>query len=359
MSDPSSTAEPEVLIERRGAAGTIVLNRPKALNAVTLGMVRAIAKALDAWEHDARVTRVVVTGAGEKAFCAGGDIRRLHDLGTAGEHGEALAFWREEYVLNARIKRYPKPYVALVDGIVMGGGVGLSLHGSHLVAGERFLLAMPEVGIGFFPDVGATYALPRLPGRTGLWLALTGARIRRADAVTLRLASHAVASVAVPTLVEALCTGESVEAALARFAVETQAAPSLADRPVIDRAFAGASVIDILSRLDGEAAEGSAFAAQAAAAIRTKSPNSLAIAFEQMRQGAALTFEQAMDLEFKIVSRMIDTPDFYEGVRALVIDKDQAPRWDPASLEAVDPRATARYFAPLPSHELGLSGAAS
>ena len=178
-----AAAEPEVLCERRGAAGMIVLNRPRALNAVTHGMVRAIASALDAWEKDPAVTRVVVTGAGDRAFCAGGDIRQLYELGRSGRHAETLAFWREEYILNARIKRYSKHYVAIVDGIVMGGGVGLSLHGSHRIAGDRYLFAMPEVGIGFFPDVGATYALPRLPGQAGLWLGLTGARIRRADAV--------------------------------------------------------------------------------------------------------------------------------------------------------------------------------
>ena len=156
------TQDQEIICERRGTAGFVLLNRPKALNALSHGMVRELARALDAWEHDPAVTRIVVTASGEKAFCAGGDIRALHDLGKAGRQDEMLAFWREEYILNAHIKRYPKPYVALIDGIVMGGGVGISLHGSHRIAGDRYLFAMPEVGIGFFPDVGATYALPRL-----------------------------------------------------------------------------------------------------------------------------------------------------------------------------------------------------
>jgi enoyl-CoA hydratase len=357
VNETPAGVEPETLCERRGAAGVIVLNRPKALNAVTLGMVRDIAAALDAWEKDPAVTRVVIMGAGDRAFCAGGDIRRLHDLGKAGNVAEPLAFWREEYILNARIKHYPKPYVALVDGIVMGGGVGLSLHGSHVVAGEKFLFAMPEVGIGFFPDVGATFALPRLPGRIGTWLALTGARIKRADAVGLGLATHAVASTSVSVIVDRLAAGEAVDDVLASVAVDPGPAPALAERAVIDRAFDGASVADILARLDREAAQGSAFAAEAAATLRTKSPNSMAIAFEQMRRGGDLDFDQAMDLEFRIVSRMVETPDFYEGVRAVVIDKDQAPKWSPATLDGLTPEATARYFAPLGADELGLSGA--
>ena len=347
-----TAAEPEVLCERRGAAGMIVLNRPRALNAVTHGMVRAIASALDAGEYDPAVTRVVVTGAGDRAFCAGGDIRQLYELGRAGRHAEALAFWREEYILNARIKRYSKPYVAVVDGIVMGGGVGLSLHGSHRIAGDRYLFAMPEVGIGFFPDVGATYALPRLPGQAGLWLGLTGARIRRADAVALGLATHAVPSGALAGLVDALVTGEPVDAAIAAAATDPGPAPWAADRALIDRAFAAADIGAIIASLD---ADGSAFAAEAAATMRTKSPTSMVVALRQLRAGASLGFEAAMNLEFRIVSRMVETADFYEGVRAVVVDKDQAPHWSPAAVSEVPPGMIDRYFAPL-TEELGLGG---
>ena len=212
--------EPDIICEIRGSAGFVVLNRPKALNALNLPMVRELAKALDAWEQDPAVTRIVVTGAGEKAFCAGGDIRSLHDLGKAGQYDEMLTFWREEYILNARIQSYPKPYVALVDGIVMGGGVGLSLHGDHRVAGERWLFAMPEVGIGFFPDVGATYALPRLPGHAGIYLALTGDRVGQADALALGLATHAVPSARMAELAEALTGSEAVDVTIARFAAD-------------------------------------------------------------------------------------------------------------------------------------------
>ena len=189
-------AEAEILSEKRGPVGLVTLNRPKALNALTLGMVREMRRVLEAWDADPTVTRIVVKGAGEKAFCAGGDIRRLTELGLAGQTQEALAFWREEYQLNAIIKDYPKPYISLIDGIVMGGGVGLSLHGRYRVAGERYLFAMPEVAIGFFPDVGATYALPRLPGCMGRYIALTGERIKRADGMMLGLATHAVGGAA-------------------------------------------------------------------------------------------------------------------------------------------------------------------
>jgi enoyl-CoA hydratase len=161
--------EADILFERRGAAGIVTLNRPRALNAITLAMVRALAAQLTAWETDGAVTRVILTAAGERAFCAGGDIRAVCELGRTGRHEQALAFWREEYALNTMIKRYRKPYVSLIDGIVMGGGVGISIHGSHRIAGDRFRFAMPEVSIGFFPDVGATWFLPRMPGETGAW----------------------------------------------------------------------------------------------------------------------------------------------------------------------------------------------
>src|SRR3954462_8714834 len=213
-------AEAELLCERRGAAGLVTLNRPQALNALTHAMVLELSRALDAWADDPAVTRIVVTGAGEPPFRAGGHTRPLYDLGKAGRHEEALRFWRDEYPLNVRIKRYPKPYVALIDGIVMGGGVGISLHGSHRVAGDRYQFAMPEVGIGFFPDVGATYALPRLPGVTGIYLALSGDRVRGADALELGLATHVVGSASFGGLREALIAGEPAPGVLARLSID-------------------------------------------------------------------------------------------------------------------------------------------
>ncbi|MXQ11011.1 enoyl-CoA hydratase/isomerase family protein [Microvirga makkahensis] len=342
----------EVICEKQGAAGVITLNRPRALNALTLAMVREMRRALDGWARDPQVTRIIVEGAGEKAFCAGGDIRRLTELLQAGKRDEALAFWREEYQLNILIKRYAKPYVSLIDGIVMGGGVGVSLHGSHRVAGERYLFAMPEVGIGFFPDVGATYALPRLPGQAGMYLALTGERVKWADALALGLATHAVASAGMVPLRQALIEGAPVEEALAQASVDPGPAPLSAERSVIDSCFAAENVPAVLRHLDEAAGKGSEFAGRTAAGMRKKSPTSMSIAFEQVRRGASLDFEEAMRTEFRIVSRIGDGKDFFEGVRAVLIDKDNQPRWEPATLEAVTREAVDRYFADLGPHEL-------
>ncbi|MBF9233995.1 enoyl-CoA hydratase/isomerase family protein [Microvirga alba] len=345
----------EIVCERQGEAGLITLNRPRALNALTLTMVREMRRALDAWATDTAVTRIIVQGAGEKAFCAGGDIRRLHELGLAGEKHEALTFWREEYQLNIRIKRYPKPYISLIDGIVMGGGVGVSLHGGYRVAGERYLFAMPEVGIGFFPDVGGTYALPRLPGQSGMYLALTGERVKRADAIMLGLATHAVDGDRFDGLRQALIAGEPVEEALALVSADPGPGPLEGERGVIDSCFSAGSVLAILQRLDDAAAKGSDFAAKTAATMRTKSPTSMNIAFEQVRRGGALEFEEAMRTEFRVVSRIVEDHDFYEGVRAVLIDKDGQPRWQPASLEAVAPAAIEHHFADLGANELEIA----
>jgi enoyl-CoA hydratase len=345
----------EIVCERQGEAGVITLNRPRALNALTLGMVRQMRHALDSWIEDPSVTRIVVEGAGDKAFCAGGDIRRLTELGLAGNRQEALAFWREEYQLNRLIKRYPKPYISLIEGIVMGGGVGISLHGRYRVAGERYLFAMPEVGIGFFPDVGATYALPRLPGQSGMYLALTGERVKRDDAMMLGLATHAMAADGIQALRRALISGAAVEPALSQSPVDPGPAPLASEMAVIDACFSAESVSAILQRL-GEAAEvGSEFAARTAAVMRTKSPTSLSIAFEQVRRGRMLEFEDAMKTEFRIVSRLAEGHDFYEGVRAVLVDKDGQPRWKPASLDEVDRAVIEHHFASLGAHELEIA----
>jgi len=345
----------EAICRRRGAIGHITLNRPQALNALTRGMVRAISGALDAWENDASIKAVVVEGAGEKAFCAGGDIRLLWEQGTAGDHGSQLDFWREEYVLNVRIKNYPKPYVAVIDGIVMGGGVGVSLHGSHRIAGDGFAFAMPEVGIGFFPDVGATYFLPRLAGRTGTYLGLTGARAKAGDAVALGLAEAHVSRAQIPDLVAALEAGEAVDAAVARFRSEAAPGPIVQNRALIEAAFSASSVPEILARLS---TDGSDFAKDAAKQMGQKAPLSLAVALRQMQVGATLSFEEAMRTEFRIVSRICRGVNFYEGVRATIIDKDQKPVWKPAHIEDVTETEVDAIFAPLGADELDLSAVA-
>lgn len=348
------TQAPEIICEIRGAAGVVVLDRPKALNALSLGMIRELARALDAWEDDQQVTRIVVISTSEKAFCAGGDIRWLHDRGKAGDHAAMLAFWGEEYILNHRIKSYPKPYISLIDGIVMGGGVGLSLHGSHRIAGDRYLFAMPEVGIGFFPDVGATYALPRLPGAFGTFLALTGERIGAADATAVGLATHGVTSDRMAELADALTGRTAIDDILAGFTIERGPGPLEAARATIATCFAAADVKSILAGLEAAAAKGDAFAAKVLQTMATKSPTSIAIAHEQMRRGPALDFAEAMRTEFRVVSRIARGHDFYEGVRAVVVDKDQAPLWRPKTLQEVNAAVIAAYFEPLGADELKL-----
>ena len=340
----------DILFARRGAAGVVTLNRPKALNAVTHEMVCALHRQLDAWADDAAITRVIVTAAGERAFSAGGDIRALYDLGRAGKQEEALTFFREEYTLNTAIKRYRKPYVTLIDGIVMGGGFGVSVHGSHRVAGDRFAFAMPEVGIGFFPDVGGTWVLPRMPDQIGVWVALTGDRLKTADAVATGIATHHVRSERFADLTDALCGNVSVDATLAAFAEAAGEGPVIAKRDAVGRLFAGNTVEDILRALDGASDEWAA----AAATIRTKSPTSLRLALAQVRRGRDWSFEQCMQAEMRIVSRVVYGHDFYEGVRAVIVDKDNAPRWQPATLGAVTGAEVEQHFAPL-DEELRLS----
>ena len=335
--------------ERRGAAGFILLDRPKALNALTLPMVRVIAEALADFERDARIERVVIASAGGRAFCAGGDIRRIYEQGKAGDHAAQLAFWREEYQLNRRIKRYSKPYVSLIDGIVMGGGVGLCVHGSHRVASENCVFAMPEVGIGFFPDVGATYALPRLAHRVGVYLAATGLRAETGDVVALGLAQGFVPSASFGALAEALESPGSLADILARFAASPPPAKFMPEASRIESWFAQ---LDRATILEALAADDSALAEAALAAMRGKSPTSQAIALRQMELGGTLSFEEAMRLEFRVVSRICRGHDFYEGVRATIIDKDQSPRWSPGADELIDPAAIEAYFAPLGAGDL-------
>jgi enoyl-CoA hydratase len=344
------TDEAEVLFERRGAVGLITLNRPKALNALTHGMCLAMKAQLDVWAVDPAIKTVVVRGAGERAFCAGGDIRALYDSGRAGTR-YALDFYRDEYILDATIKHFPKPYVALIRGIVMGGGVGVSLHGSHRVADETTMFAMPETGIGLFPDVGGSYFLPRLPGKTGMYLALTGTRLKSADALNSGVATHFVPAANTDSLIERLATGDAPDAAITALAGDAGAPPLAQHQALINRCFAGNSVETILSAL---AAELNEWAVATATTIRTKSPTSLKLAFRQLREGRRLAFDDCMRMEFRMVNRVIAGHDFYEGVRATIIDKDQAPKWQPAMLEAVSEADIDAYFAPLGEKELKL-----
>jgi len=348
----------EILFERRGAAGIVTLNRPKALNALTHAMAVALRKQLGLWADDDAVTRVVVTAAGDRAFSAGGDIRALYDLGKAERYDEALQFWRDEYPLNVVIKNYRKPYIALIDGIAMGGGVGVSIHGSHRIAGDRYSFAMPEVGIGFFPDVGATWFLPRMPGELGTYCALTGERFGIADALAGGIATHRVPTARFEALLDGLAGTVSVDAVTAAFSEPAGEGPIAQRKQTIDRLFAGDSVERILAAVDREATLGGAnaeWAQKTAATIRTKSPLSLKLALAQVRRGKSWDFETCMRAEFRIVSRIIHGHDFYEGVRAVIVDKDNNPRWEPSVLEKVSDVEVERHFAPLGNDELVLS----
>lgn len=340
----------EVLFERRGALGLITLNRPKALNALTQGMCVAMKAQLDEWAKDDAVKSVAIQGAGERAFCAGGDIRALYESGKA-KTSYALQFYRDEYVLNATIKRYPKPYVALIHGIDMGGGVGVSVNGSHRVAGESMVFAMPETGIGLFPDVGGSYFLPRCPGQIGMFLGLTGMRLKTADSLYAGIATDFVPMTRWDTLLSALADGTAPDTAIAGLRDSVPDTFLSEHRGAIDRIFALGSVEEILAALDAEHED---WTDDIAATIRTKSPTSLKIAFHQIREGRMLDFDACMRMEYRMVNRIVAGHDFYEGVRAVIIDKDNAPKWQPAELAGVSQADVDAYFAPLGEKELKL-----
>ena len=339
----------EVIIERRGSAGIIRLNRPKALNSLTLPMVRVIAPALADFAADPAIASIIVLGEGERGFCAGGDIRLLHQSGKDGSD-EAETFWREEFLLNHAISRYPKPYVVLMDGITMGGGVGLSAHGSHRVVTERTRLAMPETGIGYFPDVGATWLLPQAPGEAGTWMGLTGLTIGAADVIHAGFADYCVASSQLPALVDAIAalstsaTAADVHALIRTMAVDASESRLAANRDVIDRAFSANTVEEILKALAGEPGE---FAAEAAGVIASRSPTSLKLTLRLLRAGrTSADLGECLNRELGACKGILYNHDFYEGVRAAVIDKDRNPKWSPASLSEVTTDAIDRFFIP-------------
>jgi enoyl-CoA hydratase len=302
------------------------------------------------WTTDAAVSTVVVDAMPGRAFCAGGDIRAIYDAGRKAD-GSVMRFFETEYRLNAAIHSFPKPHVALIDGYAFGGGCGVSVHGSHRVVSEKAVLAMPETAIGLFPDIGATFFLNRLPGEIGMYLALTGARIDAADAIHCGLATHYVSSADHALLLSRLIGGEAADAALADMSKAPSAGGDLAThRGAIERAFGGASIEEILERLEDEGEWGK----ESASLLKTRSPTSLKVTHRQMREGATLDFHSCQRMEFRIMARMMSGHDFYEGVRAALIDKDQAPRWRPARLEEVIENGIDRFFAPLGEREFTL-----
>ena len=355
----------EILLGREGGLAALTINRPRALNALTLDNYRRFAPALRAWAEDPSVHAVVVRGAGERAFCAGGDVRAVYEAGRgiSGDRALPAVFFREEYELIRAVHRFPKRYIAIIDGITMGGGAGISVNGAYRIATERTLFAMPETAIGLFPDVGATRFLNRCPGQIGRYLGLTGARLGAADALYCGFATHFVPRDRVSELVEKLGglaweagrERERIDAVLADFA-ETPGSPSLeALRPAIDRCFAGGNVQAILDALAAEATAGGAhagWAAETQTGLLTKSPTSLKLTLRQLMTGRDYDLEAALALEYRLTQHVMAGHDFYEGVRAALIDKDRAPRWQPATLAEVGDSVIDAYFAPIGDREL-------
>ncbi|MBZ9772181.1 enoyl-CoA hydratase/isomerase family protein [Mesorhizobium sp. CO1-1-8] len=342
-----AAVEPQLIVERVGSIGRLRLNRPKALNSLTLDMVRRMRKALDNFAQDPAVAAVLVSGEGDRGLCAGGDIRAIYESGRAGTD-LAVTFWREEFVLNATISRFPKPYIAIIDGIVMGGGVGVSAHGSHRIVTERTRLALPETGIGYFPDIGATWLLSRGPGDFGTYLGLTGEQIGAADAIEAGLADVFVPSAELAALVDALSAlpsgsgQEEIDTALQRFSQPSP--PAASNRAAIDRLFAHDSLEAIVAALD---AEDSAFAHGTRSVLLTKSPLSLKLTLRLLRLGrTSSTLKACLEREFAAAGKILSTRDFYEGIRAAVIDKDRSPNWSPDSLAAVTDDMVDAYLEP-------------
>ncbi len=350
MSEDTIISESDVLTEARHGIGWITLNRPKALNALNLGMIREMRKVLEKWAVDSTVRAVVVRGAGGKAFCAGGDIRALYDARKSGP--VPSDFFREEYQLNCEIHHFPKTYIALIDGITMGGGVGISASANYRIASERTLWAMPETAIGMFPDVGGSYHLPRLAGALGPYLGLTGHRLSAADAVAAGVATHFIAEDLIPAFLRALPSHlDKPDILVTRFSSLPGPSELTANRQVIDRLFGHRGVEAIVLALQ---AEDSDWSRACLATLSRLSPTSLKLALEAQRRGAGRTFDEVMKMEFCIVCRVLENPDFFEGVRALLVDKDQAPKWSPATLRDVSDAAIASYFEPLTHGSLSL-----
>ncbi|TFC78904.1 enoyl-CoA hydratase/isomerase family protein [Cryobacterium sp. TMS1-20-1] len=348
----SDEPQPEVFFTRSGQVGHITLNRPKSINALTHGMVHAIQDVLDEWADDPTLRTVLLTGSGDRGLCAGGDILSLYRDATTGDGSAAAAFFRDEYRLNASIASYSKPYVAIMDGLVLGGGIGLSAHGSHRIVTERSKLGMPETGIGFVPDVGGTWLLSHAPGELGTFLALTAGSVRAGDAIALGLADSFITSDQIPALIDALTTTDA-DPAIAALSQAPPASNLTAQQTWIDRAYAGESVPAIIDRLRAESADEALVAAES---MSLKSPTALVVTLASLRSASRLpSLEAALEQEYRVSVRAIRAPDFIEGVRAQVVDKDRQPRWSPPTLDGVDGERIASFFAPLEPDETQLT----
>jgi enoyl-CoA hydratase len=347
--------EGDLIARREGAVGVIRLNRPKAINAVTLEMFRDVDRALDAFEADPAVAVILLEGAGERGLCAGGDIRALWESSKVkGDLGKIL--WREEYILNARIKKFPKPYVSFMDGIVMGGGVGLSAHSSHRVVTDKTKLAMPEVGLGFFPDVGGTWLLSHSPGEIGTYFGLTGQTMNGPDAIHAGFADAVVPSGKLADLREALTkvragiTSAEVKALIAGFATGETAGPVAAMQDKIDVWFAYDRMEDIIAALQRD---GSELALSTLKTLSEKSPRGMVVTLKLLRLArTSRSLEECLVREYRAALEVFASDDFREGVRAAVIDKDRSPKWSPPRIEDVTPEMVVPYFAEIGANEL-------
>jgi len=335
-----------VKVEKRGALGLLTLNRPQALNALTHGMILSLLTQLEAWAADASIKAVAIRGEGERAFCAGGDIRAVQQAAAAGKD-DGADLLRDEYRMNALIGSYPKPYIAMIHGICMGGGAGVSVHGSHRLADASLDFAMPETGIGFIPDVGSSHFLSRLPDEIGMYLGLTGTRIGLADALDAGLMTHAIDRQDFDTVIARFSGGQPVDEAISGLVRKPPHGPLQAHRRRIAAIFSAASLEGVLERLDRD---GGDFARDTAQLIRTRSPTSLKLVFRELREARALDLRQSLAMEYRLAVRALNSHDFREGVRAALIDKDRNPKWQPSSLAAVGD--TGGFFASLGAKEL-------
>jgi enoyl-CoA hydratase len=331
----------DILVNVENGVGQLTLNRPKAINSLTHGMVTDVEKALRNWANDESVHTVLLSGSGERGLCAGGDVIAIYHS-AKGNGAEARSFWHDEYILNAYIADYPKTYVAIMDGIVMGGGVGVAAHGSVRIVTDTTKMGMPEVGIGLIPDVGGTYLLSRAPGRLGLHVALTGAPFSGADAIAMGFADHFVPHEKLDEFTAAI-VADGVDAALATFAIEPPASPLLAQRRWIDECYAGDTVVDIIAELRGHDAGP---AIDAANYIASRSPIALAVALEAVRRAGQLdTLKDVLRQEFRTSCGALRSHDLVEGIRAQLVDKDRNPKWSPSTLALCSEDAVETYFA--------------
>lgn len=359
MSSASADMKAEVLLELKNKVGVITLNRPKALNALNLNMIRQIYPVLQKWNTDPGVSLVLIKGTGDRAFCAGGDVRAVAEAGQKGDDLTKV-FFKEEYMLNYAIGMLQKPYVALINGITMGGGVGLSVHGRFRVATERTLFAMPETAIGLFPDVGGGYVLPRMQGKLGVYLALTGHRLKGYDVKHSGVATHFVSSEKLADLESSLlglpdphlnsiqqvlndydkqCSEGHKDFVLAKFTHQ------------IDKCFDKPTVEDIVKALEEDASE---WALQQIELLSKMSPTSLKITLRQLQEGGTLSLADCLKMEYRLTQRCMEDNDFYEGIRAVLVDKDNSPKWNPSSLAGVSKQKVDSYFASLGDRELVL-----